>query len=212
MHAVYFLLNFVERPSWCYNRSCGDPADVLVSGLPVLSINASRLVEVGCLAGLLAELATKRAYRGRAGGWTLAKLALIFLISVDVFASFWGLHESSGLLPGETTRLAALLRPVLMLIYHKRLRQTAISIGHVLLAVQAPLALLFGLMLWFGMVSYVFMDQLCRPPACDQEAEFGDLPTSFMTILVLLTTANFPDLMMEAYTCKTPANPTECCD
>ena len=76
-----------------------------------------------------------------------------------------------------------------------------VSIAKVLVAVRAPLFLLLGLLLWFGMLSYVFMDQLCRPAdGCDQQAEFGTLPASFMSILVLLTTANFPDLMMDAYT------------
>lgn len=47
-------------------------------------------------------------------------------MAADNFASFLGLHGSSGLLPGRAVRLAAILRPMLLAVYHKRLRQQGV--------------------------------------------------------------------------------------
>jgi two pore calcium channel protein len=200
VHVVYMFLSFFERPCWCYKSSCGDPADVLRSGIPVLPTAASELVELGCLALVVAEVALKRAFRGRwdgAGG--RVKVVLSVVIAADVLAGLFGLNGGTGLLPGERVRLAPLLRPIVLFMRHSLLRQTSISMLRVLVAVRAPIILLGCLIVWFGMFAFVFMDQLCRPPECDEEENFGSLGASMKSVMVLLTTANFPDVMMSAY-------------
>ena len=66
--------------------------------------------------------------------------------------------------------------------------------------VKELLCLITCLVLWFGMVMYVLFNQYCRPPECDQSPYYGTIGLSFLSSFTILTTANFPDVMMSAYT------------
>ena len=66
--------------------------------------------------------------------------------------------------------------------------------------VKELLCLITCLVLWFGCVMYVLFNQYCRPPECDQSPYYGTIGLSFLSSFTILTTANFPDVMMSAYT------------
>ena len=206
---IYITFAFLERPSWCYHEPhCDAPPDepgtMLFSGLPVLRESITQGIELGCLACFGLELSLKWAWKGGTSfwenGWNKVKLTLITLSLIDV-GSFW--VSSDGLIVGPL-RLAPLIRPFLVVVKERRLRETSLSILGLLWTVRYVLSLIVFLVIWFGMVLFVLFDQYCpgppRVPDCDQSVAFGTLGRSYLSVLIMLTTANFPDVIMPAYT------------
>ena len=73
----YIALSFLERPSWCYtSETCGNPNNILVSGLPMLPTWLTQTIEMIFLALLLLELFVKRLYRVRPCGFMVATYRL----------------------------------------------------------------------------------------------------------------------------------------
>ena len=95
---------------------------------------------------------------------------------------------------------APILRPVIFAANAKKIRETMLSTIRIIWDVKELLCLITCLVLWFGMVMYVLFNQYCRPPECDQSPYYGTIGLSFLSSFTILTTANFPDVMMSAYT------------
>ena len=56
----------------------------------------------------------------------------------------------------------------------------------------------FGV-LWFGTVMFALFGKFCHPPDCDESEYFGSLWLSVLSSFTILTTANYPDVMLPAY-------------
>jgi hypothetical protein len=225
---LYVGFAFVERPSWCYrdhrSNGCtsaplpdgaaagGDGSDgaaisattmMPLSQLPVLHESVTEGLEVCCLLWFMANLLMKRLFKGRATFWrnraNLVKMLLLLTALLDV-TSFWVRRD--GLIIGPL-RLAPLIRPIIVITNERRLRETTMSVAGLLWAVRYVLFLIIFFVIWFGTLLYVLFDQFCaggtRSPDCDESAYFGTLSLSYLSVFIMLTTANYPDVMMAAY-------------
>ena len=199
---TYISFSFVERPSWCYSKPCVGPGGVTLplSGLPYLPREVSGAIEMSCLFVFAAEVLVKRLFRGPdtfwGNRWNLVKLTLLPIALLDVLADFL---SADGLIRGPV-RLAPILRPMIFTVNIRQIRETMVSTLQIIWDVKELLCLIVCLVLWFGMLMFVLFNQYCLPESgCDERPYFGTLGLSFLSTFTILTTANFPDVMMSAY-------------
>eukprot|EP01048_Picozoa_sp_COSAG05_P025272 COSAG05_NODE_6353_length_976_cov_0.841505_1_plen_274_part_10 len=117
--------------------------------------------------------------------------------------------------------VTSMLRPILCVIRSTNARHRLVATLQALWDVQALLFLALAMILWFGLVMFVVFRQFCRPAStapqaaaargpvitasepyddyCDESAYFGDLGLSMRSAFTILTTANFPDVMLSSY-------------
>eukprot|EP00742_Colponemidia_sp_Colp-10_P007538 GILJ01008124.1.p1 GENE.GILJ01008124.1~~GILJ01008124.1.p1 ORF type:complete len:797 (-),score=94.64 GILJ01008124.1:278-2668(-) len=187
---AYMLVPFFEQPSWCFNSSCGDPDDLLMSQLPKFHPYASLSIELVCFLFFFVYnvLLFFRAHGlPRTWAWSPVFRCLCILLGfTDVVISF--------LVPSKY-RIASFLRPFLLVSIRETVlrRMTGLLkvIPQVFPVIYILIVLLFsfswaGMLLWHG-------------------TEEGDVwfPSFFDSathLLILLTTANSPDIMIPAYT------------
>lgn len=199
---TYIFLSFVERPSWCYSKPCEGPGGVTLplSGLPYLPREISGAIEIACLFVFAVEVLVKRLFRGPdtfwGNRWNVVKLTLLPIALIDVLADFL---STDGLIRGPV-RLAPILRPMIFTVNIRQIRETMVSTLLIIWDVKELLCLIVCLVLWFGMLMFVLFNQYCLPEnGCDERPYFGTLGLSFLSTFTILTTANFPDVMMSAY-------------
>eukprot|EP01043_Picozoa_sp_COSAG02_P002379 COSAG02_NODE_54_length_43941_cov_54.857990_55_plen_719_part_00 len=202
--AIYLGLSFFERPAWCYHTACASPDGqaVPMSGMPLLPTFTSGCVDLACYAALLAELVVMRCYRGKAdfwgNPWRKVRLLVVLVGAADCVFDM-GAKHAFALSDGRTWRLAPILRPVICTIGSKSLRKRMLLTVEVLWDIKAMLCLITFFVLWFGAVMFAFFRNFCQPPECDESAYYGTLPRALLSTFAILTTANFPDVYMEAY-------------
>lgn len=187
--AVFLGISFVERPSWCYSRSCGDPKVVLMSGAPVLPVSVTILIELVCLFGFVCEMVLKAAYEGTAAfyknKWHIAEVVLLLVDAAAILVT---------LVAPSSMPLMPLLRPLIFVCISRRVRRAATSLLRVLpsfLDCAFIIALLIGFWALFGMLLFQ------NTPEGRQY--FPSISESYLSLFVMLTTANFPEIMMPSY-------------
>jgi hypothetical protein len=197
--AILLLLTFFERPSWCFAGGApgGDGAVDLCdtarhSGVPRLDRNWSLSIELVLLFVLLCDSVSSLLVilpdgRRWAVGWfrplrfALLVVSVLDVVVFDLIAT-----------PDRTFRLSPYLRAPILVCTWAQVRRVAISIGRalprlgVVLLLQS-LWLLFaawtGLLLFGSVPNNVYFDR------------FGD---ALWNLMVLTTTANFPDVAVPA--------------
>lgn len=203
--AVFIGHAFFERPPWCYYATeCVSPdgQEVPMSGMPLLPTFTSGCVDLACYAAFLTELAMMRCYRGKAdfwaNSWRILRVVVVLVGVVDCVFDMLAKHAFE-LADGRAWRLAPILRPVICVIGNKSLRKRMLLALEVLWDIKGMLFLVTFFVLWFGSVMFAVFRQFCKPPECDETAYYGTLPRALRSTFTILTTANFPDVYMEAY-------------
>ncbi|OQR85014.1 Two-pore ion channel [Achlya hypogyna] len=204
-------LSFVEVPAWCSGPStapCGDPsaaATPVMFGLPLLSRAQGDVVEVLCLVVLLGNSVLRSAYLR--GNFTrrrdnVAVLALQLAAMVNLILTL--------VAPVHSTRaMQVYLRGAVAAVKNRSIRRTARKIWLVLREVHHVLTLLIVYVAFFAWVATILFRQSTE--GCVEyllrhsHRIVGSLymPTIYdagWNLFVLLTTANFPDVFMPAYT------------
>nr|XP_012613131.1 two pore calcium channel protein 2 isoform X5 [Microcebus murinus] len=193
--AIYLILSlaFIETPS-----SLSRTADVRYRSPPwEPPCGLTESVEVLCLLVFVADLSTKGYLFGRAhfqkNLWLLAYLGVLIVSLVD-----WTVSVS--LLCREPLRVRRLLRPFFLLQNSSMMKKTLkcirwslpqmASVG-LLLAIHLCFFTMFGMLLFAGEKD----DGQNR----ERMTYFRNLPDALTSLLVLLTTANNPDVMIPAY-------------
>eukprot|EP00937_MAST-01D_sp_MAST-1D-sp2_P003304 g3304.t1 len=187
--AVFLGIGFVERPSWCYSVSCGDPKVVLMSHLPVLPVSVTILIELVCLFGFVCEMVLKAAYEGAPAfyknKWHIAEVVFVLIDAAAILVAL----AAPNAMP-----LMPLLRPIIFVCVSRRVRRAITSLIRVLpsfLDCAFLIALLIGFFALFGMLLF--------QGTPEGRQFFPSVSESYLSLFVMLTTANFPGVMMPTY-------------
>uniref|UniRef100_A0A2K6FFP0 Two pore channel protein 2 n=1 Tax=Propithecus coquereli TaxID=379532 RepID=A0A2K6FFP0_PROCO len=193
---IYLILSlaFIETPS-----SLSRTADVRYRSPPwEPPCGLTESVEVLCLLVFVADLSVKGYLFGRAhfqkNLWLLGYLGVLVVSLVD-----WTVSVS--LLCREPLRVRRLLRPFFLLQNSSMMKKTLkcirwslpqmASVG-LLLAIHLCLFTMFGMLLFAG-------EKQDDGQNKERMTYFRNLPDALTSLLVLLTTANNPDVMIPAY-------------
>ncbi|XP_061058193.1 two pore channel protein 2 isoform X2 [Eubalaena glacialis] len=178
---LILALAFIETPS-----SLTSTSDVRYRPAPwEPPCGLTEGVEALCLLVFAADVSVKSYLVGwaqfRKNPWLLAYLVVLLVSLVDWIVSL-------SLVCQEPVRVRRLLRPFFLMQNSSMMKKTlkCISVG-LLLAIHLCLFTMFGMLLF--------------PGEKDRErlAHFRSLPEALTSLLVLLTTANNPDVMIPAY-------------
>jgi len=188
---VFLGIAFMERPAWCYNVSCGDPKVVLNSWSPWqrFPVSVTLLIELVCLFGFSCEMVLKAAYMGAAAffsnNWHTAQLGLVLMDFASILMTFMA-QDRMPLMP--------IIRPILFVCYSRRVRKAMVSLFKVIPSFLDCALLIVLLILFFALFGMLLFQA-----SPEGDTYFPTLGESSMSLLVLLTTANFPDVMLPAY-------------
>ena len=191
---IYVFTAFFEVPVWCLNdKNIKDQvywdADIYPnSGLPNLPVIAGGLIEVVCLAVLLFFTFFRRSfkvvsYNSRVR--ELIQVVLSFIAFLDIVAS---------VILTQGTFLSNFIRVMLIALFIRSLRESIKRIVLVVYDSKEIMLLLVAYILLFAWIG----TRLFRGTQ-QGEAYFSSLSESVWNMLILLTTANFPDIMLPSY-------------
>ncbi|XP_015258612.1 PREDICTED: two pore calcium channel protein 2 [Cyprinodon variegatus] len=191
--AVVLLLAFVERPSSLSVSS--DPHHRLVPYEP--PCGATESVEMLCIIVFCFDLAVKSYLIGweefRKSKWLISYTVVICVSIVD-----WVL--SISMLCDEKLRVRRLVRPFFLLQNSSLMKKTLKCIKRTLPEIASVILLLALHLCLFTMIGMLLFAKSEDPKKNGEwELHFRDMSTSLTSLLVLLTTANNPDVMIPAY-------------
>lgn len=191
--AAVLLLAFVERPSSLSISS--DPHHRTPPWQPPCGFTES--IEMVCLVIFCLDLAVKSYLIGweefRKNKWLIGYTAVISFSIID-----WVLSVS--MVCDEKLRVRRLLRPFFLLQNSSLMKKTLKCIKRTLPEIASVILLLALHLCLFTMIGMLLFAKTEDPKKNDEwRLHFRDLPTSLTSLLVLLTTANNPDVMIPAY-------------
>ncbi|XP_023593883.1 two pore channel protein 2 [Trichechus manatus latirostris] len=195
---IFLILSlaFVETPSSLTSSS--DVRFRRVAWEPPCGLTES--VELLCLLVFVADVFVKGYLVGwsqyRSSPWLLAYLVVLVVSLIDWIVSL-------SVICWETMRIRRLLRPFFLLQNSSMMKKTLKCIRSTLpemASVALLLALHLCLFTMFGML--LFTGEKDDGLSKERLTYFRNLPEALTSLLVLLTTANNPDVMMPAYSKK----------
>ncbi|XP_070819926.1 two pore channel protein 2 [Chaetodon trifascialis] len=191
--AVVLLLAFVERPSSLSVSS--DPRYRSPPWEPPCGFTES--IEMVCLIVFSLDLAVKSYLIGweefRKSKWLIG---YTFVISVSIID--WVLSVS--MVCDEKLRVRRLLRPFFLLQNSSLMKKTLKCIKRTLPEIASVILLLALHLCLFTMIGMLLFAKTEDPKKNKEwRVYFRNLPSSLTSLLVLLTTANNPDVMIPAY-------------
>ncbi|CAK6970452.1 two pore channel protein 2 [Scomber scombrus] len=193
--AVLLLLAFVERPSSLSITS--DPRYRHSSPWePPCGLTES--IEIVCLLIFSLDLAVKSYLIGweefRKSKWLIGYTVVISISVID-----WVLSVS--MVCDEKLRVRRLIRPFFLLQNSSLMKKTLKCIKRTLPEIASVILLLALHLCLFTMIGMLLFAKTEEPEKNEEwRLHFRDLPSSLTSLLVLLTTANNPDVMIPAYT------------
>uniref|UniRef100_A0A7N6AYK4 Ion transport domain-containing protein n=1 Tax=Anabas testudineus TaxID=64144 RepID=A0A7N6AYK4_ANATE len=191
--AMVLLLAFIERPSSLSVSS--DPRHRSASWEPPCGFTEG--IEMVCLVIFSLDLAVKSYLIGweefRKNKWLICYFVVIFVSIID-----WMLSVS--MVCNEKLRVRRLLRPFFLLQNSSLMKKTLKCIKRTLPEIASVILLLALHLCLFTMIGMLLFAKTEDPKKNGEwELHFRNLPSSLTSLLVLLTTANNPDVMIPAY-------------
>ncbi|XP_071329018.1 two pore channel protein 2 isoform X2 [Trachinotus anak] len=191
--AVVLLLAFVERPSSLSISS--DPRYRSEPWEPPCGLTES--IEIVCLIIFSVDLAVKSYLIGweefRKSKWLIGYTVVISVSIID-----WVLSVS--MVCDEKLRVRRLLRPFFLLQNSSLMKKTLKCIKRTLPEIASVILLLALHLCLFTMIGMLLFAKTEDPKKNGEwQLHFRNLTTSLTSLLVLLTTANNPDVMIPAY-------------
>uniref|UniRef100_A0A7N6FGZ6 Ion transport domain-containing protein n=1 Tax=Anabas testudineus TaxID=64144 RepID=A0A7N6FGZ6_ANATE len=188
--AMVLLLAFIERPSSLSVSS--DPRHRSASWEPPCGFTEG--IEMVCLVIFSLDLAVKSYLIGweefRKNKWLICYFVVIFVSIID-----WMLSVS--MVCNEKLRVRRLLRPFFLLQNSSLMKKTLKCIKRTLPEIASVILLLALHLCLFTMIGMLLFAKTEKNG--EWELHFRNLPSSLTSLLVLLTTANNPDVMIPAY-------------
>ncbi|XP_023281313.1 two pore calcium channel protein 2 [Seriola lalandi dorsalis] len=190
---VVLLLAFVERPSSLSVSS--DPRHRSTPWEPPCGFTES--IEIVCLMIFCLDLAVKSYLIGwdefRKSKWLIGYTVVISVSIID-----WVLSVS--MVCDEKLRVRRLLRPFFLLQNSSLMKKTLKCIKRTLPEIASVILLLALHLCLFTMIGMLLFAKTEDPKKNGEwQLHFRNLTTSLTSLLVLLTTANNPDVMIPAY-------------
>ncbi|GLD66995.1 two pore calcium channel protein 2, partial [Lates japonicus] len=191
--AVVLLLAFVERPS-----SLSISSDLRHRSPPwEPQCGITESIEMVCLIIFTLDLAVKSYLIGweefRKNKWLIGYTIVISVSVID-----WMLSVS--MVCDEKLRVRRLLRPFFLLQNSSLMKKTLKCIKRTLPEIASVILLLALHLCLFTMIGMLLFAKTEDPKKnMEWELHFRNLPNSLTSLLVLLTTANNPDVMIPAY-------------
>lgn len=191
--AVILALAFVERPSSLSFTS--DPRHRPPPWEPACGLTES--IEMVCLVIFILDLTVKSYLIGweefRKNKWLIGYILVITASVID-----WML--SLSMVCDESLRVRRLIRPFFLLQNSSLMKKTLKCIKRTLPEIASVILLLALHLCLFTMIGMLLFAKKEDPKENGEwELYFRDLMTSLSSLLVLLTTANNPDVMIPAY-------------
>ncbi|OQS07020.1 two pore calcium channel protein 1 [Thraustotheca clavata] len=191
---VFFLLwiSYIEIPFWCGRVSCGDISDAmtpLTFDVILLSRTNARIAEVCCLCfivmnDMLLLVALRRQYLARIDRLVILVFSTLSLLNAIIFQLFEIMI---------TAKIALFLRLVIFCTSYQSVRSIYFKMYKVLAKVQHIISLVVVHVCFFGWLATILFQDTAEGLTMSSYLE------SSWQMLILLTTANFPDVMMPAY-------------
>ncbi|MDP2435381.1 MAG: ion transporter, partial [archaeon] len=166
------------------------PARGIAGPLP---LGASNLIEYLCLVIIVADTLTKIMWmRPRSffkDKWNLGKVVVLSVYFLDLFVGYCFLAFNV-----EAFRVSRFLRVYFLLEKSRRLRAMVQNVGKTFVSI-------FSLLCFIGVVviCWAFLGYYLFYNTDEGAAYFRTFGQSFVSLFILVTTANFPDVMMPAY-------------
>uniref|UniRef100_A0A8C7LPJ0 Two pore segment channel 2 n=1 Tax=Oncorhynchus mykiss TaxID=8022 RepID=A0A8C7LPJ0_ONCMY len=191
--AVVLMLAFIERPSSFSYTS--DPRFRPPPWEPPCGLTEG--IEIVCLVIFAIDFATKSYLIG----WEefrKCKWLIVYILAVSASVIDWALTLS--MYCDQNLRVRRLIRPFFLLQNSSLMKKTLKCIKRTLPEIASVILLLALHLCLFTMIGMLlFAKGEVHSQNGEWEAYFRDLPTSLSSLLVLLTTANNPDVMIPAY-------------
>ncbi|RHY12546.1 hypothetical protein DYB25_000390 [Aphanomyces astaci] len=205
-------LAFVQTPHWCDESKpvfpCGDPSDrstPMTFQMNYLSMTQSYWIEATCLVLLLANILVPYMYLH---GRFLLGLVLVSLLDLTLSAALPTVYA-----PIASLRLHDYIRIALLITTNTVLRRSLRKILLVLSEIYSILSLVFVFILFYAWMSIVLFSgtpeglfptspytyRTLSHASCVGDAQMPNMIEASWHFLILLTTSNFPDIMMPAY-------------
>uniref|UniRef100_A0A8C7FM11 Two pore segment channel 2 n=1 Tax=Oncorhynchus kisutch TaxID=8019 RepID=A0A8C7FM11_ONCKI len=188
--AVVLMLAFIERPSSFSYTS--DPRFRPTPWEPPCGLTEG--IEIVCLVIFAIDFATKSYLIG----WEefrKCKWLIVYILAVSASVIDWALTLS--MYCDQNLRVRRLIRPFFLLQNSSLMKKTLKCIKRTLPEIASVILLLALHLCLFTMIGMLLFAK--GEQNGEWEAYFRDLPTSLSSLLVLLTTANNPDVMIPAY-------------
>eukprot|EP01012_Entosiphon_sulcatum_P001211 TRINITY_DN10224_c0_g1_i1.p1 TRINITY_DN10224_c0_g1~~TRINITY_DN10224_c0_g1_i1.p1 ORF type:complete len:774 (-),score=109.12 TRINITY_DN10224_c0_g1_i1:87-2408(-) len=183
---LFLVVPFLSPPLWCCQHGCGDTEVVQRGAIPPLPLRATLAIEFVCTTSFIMWLASRHIIVGNGLLWRWQRWFVYGFAWIDILVA---------LVLGNCSFITAFLRPFMFALLESSRVRRLIDAVHAF-GMAFPLLVLLWLWLfffgWVGMLIWVDTPQ--------GAAYFPDQFDATTNILVLLTTANHPDVLMPAYT------------
>ncbi|KAF0694644.1 Aste57867_14483 [Aphanomyces stellatus] len=192
------LLTFVETPYWCqgvWPHPCGDPSDPmtpLTSGMLLLSTPSAVALEAICLLLCVANDALLYAALGHNFLTRFDRICAVGFFLLALANAVVRLVVLDG--PSFFAQLAPFLRLAIFMVTFRSIRSTYRKMYLVMAEVHNIMTLVAMYVLFFAWLATILFQDT------DEATIMPSYSESAWQFLILLTTANFPDVMMPAYT------------
>ncbi|CAI2359144.1 unnamed protein product [Moneuplotes crassus] len=196
--AVYFMFIFFEIPTWCIDRddiedlSTCDSHIYPTSGLPKMPQVASCLLEIICLLILLFFSWIRTTFRKSSSSSRAREILHLVLSVISIIDVIIALSRGKGMFVSKFIRVIRISLSI------RSLREAMKRIILVIYDSKEIFFLIIFYLLFFSWAGYMLFEG--TPQGF---AYFGSLYETIWNLFILLTTANFPDVMMPAYQMST---------
>jgi two pore calcium channel protein len=190
---IYLSLAFFEKPSWCKDRSWNyecevDGESIPMSDLPKLPIIYTCLIDILCISYMMMIVLYKKTFTNESSKSYIRKLVILGLIVVELADDIQAMARMDRVI------FTQFIRPIVYVLIYPPARKCWKRV--MMMAKDEVLILVLIIMhtCFYGAVGCILFKD-----TQEGDAYFKDLGEGTWNMLILLTTANFPDVMLPAY-------------
>lgn len=190
---IYLSLAFFEKPSWCKDRSWNYECEVdgdspPMSDLPKLPVIYTCLIDILCITYFIMIVLYKKTFANESSKSYIRKLVILGLVAVELA------DDIQAMIRMDRVLFTQFIRPIVYVLIYPPARKCWKRV--ILMAKDEVLILVLIIMhtCFYGAVGCILFKD-----TDEGDAYFKDLAEGTWNMLILLTTANFPDVMLPAY-------------